>query len=327
MVDEAAALGYPVQIISAGQIRQVHRQIATVQALKHWIQREEIDVAMSWMSKAHLYAGPAAKMAGIPSVWWQHNIPDGHWLTRWATWIGAKKIFCCSQAAQCAQQKLKPKRETSVIYPAVDLSRLNPASLPCSTEARRMLGLPETGPIVGAVCRLQHSKGVHLFLDAAAEVAKTRLDAHFIVVGGEHAMEPECANLLATQAEALGLSAKVFFTGYQANTELWMQAMDTVVLPSIGTESFGMVIIEGMALGKTVIASKAGGPLEIIEDGIDGYLTERGNATALAKTIQYVIEKPKQQGEMQAAARRKAASFSTERLASEVAHNLQIALS
>jgi len=327
LVDETVALGYPVQVFPAGQIRQVHRQLSTVWALKQWMQRERVDVAMSWMSKAHLYAGPAARMVGIPSVWWQHNIPDGHWLGRWATLISAKRVFCCSQAAQQAQQKLKPKRATSVIYPAVDLRRLNPALLPCPIEARRMLGLPEKGPIIGVVSRLQRSKGVHVFLDAAAEVVKTHPDVYFVVVGGKHGLEPDCPNILATQTEALGLSEKVCFTGYQANTELWMQAMDVVVLPSIGTESFGMVIIEGMALGKTVIASKAGGPQEIIEDGVNGYLTERGNASVLAETIRQVIKEPNQQAEIQAAARRKASSFSTEKLASEVAQSLQMMLS
>ena len=326
MVEEAAALGYSVQVFPAGQIRQAHRQLSTVWALKRWMQRQRIDVAMSWMAKAHLYAGPAAKMVGIPSVWWQHNIPDGHWLGRWATLIPAKRIFCCSQAAQQAQQKLKPRRKTSIIYPAVDLGLLTPTSLPCPAEARRMLGLPETGSIIGAVCRLQHSKGVHIFLDAAAEIARTRSDVHFVVVGGKHALEPDYPNVLASQVEALGLSKKVCFTGYQANTELWMQAMNIVVLPSIGTESFGMVIIEGMALGKTVIASRSGGPQEIIEDGIDGYLTERGNTSLLAKTIQQIIEEQYQQSELQAAARRKASFFNTERLALEVARSLQMML-
>lgn len=324
MVADVQALGYPVQVFRAGHLRQASQFLATVRALKGWMQREKVQVAMSWMAKAHLYAGPAAKMAGIPAVWWQHNIPDGHWLGRWTTLIPANQIFCSSQAAQHAQQKLKPKRKTVVIYPSVDLCHFDSALLPSPAEARRTLGISEMGPLIGIVCRLQRSKGIYVFLDAAAEIAKIRPDARFVVVGGRHALEPDCPEMLAAQAKSQGVSEKVIFAGYQANTALWMQAMDIVVLASIGTESFGMVIIEGMALGKTVIASKAGGPLEIVEDGVDGFLTPPGDAAALSETILQVLSVPNLPQTFSQAARQKAATFSTERLALEVARNLQL---
>lgn len=324
MVREVIALGYSAQVFQAGQLRQVSRQIETVRNLRRWMKDENIQIAMSWMEKAHLYAGPAAKMAGIPNVWCQHIIPDGHWMSRWAALIPTRKIFCSSQSAQHGQQKLKPKRETCVIFPAVDLTCLDPVSLPSPKEARRALGLPERGLLIGTVCRLQRSKGVHVFLDAAAEIAKTHADVHFIIVGGKHALEPNCPDVLAAQAASLGLKDKVMFTGYQSNTIHWMQAMDVVVLASVGTESFGMVIIEAMALGKPVIASRAGGPQEIIEDGVDGYLTEQGNVVHLASTIEIILNGKHSIEAVSSAARRKAASFSTDRLAEEVAKNLRV---
>ena len=323
MVEEVKTLGYPTCVFPAGQLRQIHRQILTVLALKQWMQTEQIKIVLSWMEKAHLYGGPAAKMAGIPSVWHQHTIPKGNWLTRWALLIPAEKVFCSSQAAQTAQRKLKPNLETCVIFPGVDLSRLNLASMTSPLEARRRLGLPEQGPLIGVVCRLQHSKGVHIFLEAAAQIMKSYPDAHFVVVGGRYMLEPDYPEVLAAQAGKMGLGESVTFAGHQSDVPLWMQAMDILVMVPIGTESFGMVIVEGMALGKLVIASRAGGPQEIIEDGRDGYLIEQGDISALVRTLETVLAGENSNGEMALAARRKAAVFSTEKLARAVASQLE----
>ncbi len=324
MVADVQALGYPVQVFRAGHLRQASQFLTTVRALKGWMQREKVQIAMSWMAKAHLYAGPAAKMAGVPAIWWQHGIPDGHWLDRCVTALPTRKIFCCSQIAQRAQQRLSPKRETCVIYPAADLDSLAPSVLPSMAEARQKVGLPEAGPIIGIVCRLQRWKGVHVFLDAVAQVAQIRSDAYFVVVGGTHALEPEYPGVLAAQVKRLKMDEKLRFAGYQANSALWMQAMNVVVHASVDAEPFGMVVIEAMALGKTVIASKAGGPLEIVEDGVDGFLTPPGDAATLAETILQVISAPTLPQTFSQAARQKAATFSTERLALEVARNLQL---
>lgn len=324
MVAAVQALGYPAQVFHAGHLRQAVQFLATVRALKGWMQREQVQVVMSWMAKAHLYAGPAAKMAGIPAVWWQHGIPGGHWLDRITTALPARKVFCCSQIAQRAQQTLFPKRETCVIYPAADSEQLAPGALPNIAEARQSVGLPETGPVIGIVCRLQRWKGVHVFLEAAAQVVQSHPDAHFVVVGGKHALEPNYPDALAMQVKHLGIEEKVCFVGYQPNSALWMQAMDVVVHGSVGAEPFGMVVIEAMALGKTVIASKAGGPLEVIEDGMDGFLTPPGDAAALAEMISRVISEPNHLHDLSQAARRKAAKFGTDRLAVEVARSLQL---
>lgn len=324
LVNETRSLGYPVQVFPAGHLREVHRFLATMHRLRRWLKREKIQLVLSWILKAHLYAGPAAALAGIPAVWWQHSIPDGHWLPRMVTRLPAQEVFCSSYAVQAAQQKVKPLRNTCVIYPAVDLARFSAADLPSPSQARQQLGLPTEGPLVGIVCRLQHGKGVHVFLDAAAQVLVTQPDASFVVVGGEHALESHYPDLLAEQVQRLGISEKVCFAGYQANTELWMQAFDVFVHASTGSEAFGMVIIEAMALGKVTIASKADGPLEIIEDGVDGLLVKPGEATALAEAIRRGLEQNAANPLMRLAAQRKAAQFSKERLGIEVDRRLRV---
>ena len=327
MVAEARDLGYNVRVFPAGHFRDLSRQIRTIVGLRHWFKQEKMQGVMSWMSKAHLYAGPAAFLAGIPSVWWQHGIPRTDIIDWWVTRLPAKMVFCCSKAAQAAQQTLTPLRTTRVINPAVDLARFDPGLLPTPAEARRQLELPEKGPLIGIVCRLQRWKGVHVFLAAAAQVARSHPEVNFVVVGGAHALEPEYPKALAEQVQTLGLSEKAFFAGYQADSALWMQALDVVVHASVQAEPFGMVVIEALALGKLVIASKAGGPLEVVEEGVDGLLTEPGNVPALAAALNQVLEAHSTHPAMQKAARQKARCYGTDRLATDLAWNLQKILS
>lgn len=323
MVAQVAALGCPVERFSAGQLRQAHRYVATVRGLRGWLRKLEPDLVMSWMGKAHLYAGPAARRAGLPAVWWQHGIPDRHWMNRLATRIPAKAVLCCSKAVQQAQAQLSPSRRSYVVYPAVDLCRFSLEGVPSPGAARTHLDLPLEGPIVGIVSRLQRQKGVHLFLKAAETVAKVHPDVFFVVVGGRYPLDPDYPEQLAQQARAAGLPPRVIFAGQQTDIPLWMQAMDVVVMASVQPEGFGMVAVEAMALGKIVIASRSGGTVEIIEEGIDGLLVEPGDAAAFATAIQRALSPDLNLESMRGAARQKARRFSPGQLADDMARILQ----
>jgi len=324
MAQEAADLGYPVRVFCAGKLRQAPRFAATVGALKHWMRCENVEGVMSWMGKAHLYAGPAARQARLPAVWWQHALPAGNALDRLTTRLPARAIFCCSETARDAQARIAPRRPLHVINPAVDLERFDPDRLPPVADARRLLGLGAADvPVVGIVTRLQRWKGVSVFVHAVARLAPTRPDARFVVVGGVHALEPDYAGALAQEVHDLGLSERVLLAGYQPDTALWMQAMDVVAHASLQPEPFGMVLIEAMALGKSVVAARAGGPCEIVDENVDGRLFTPGDAAALANSIEQSLANSAANRAMRAAARQKAAAYGTERLAAQVARHLR----
>lgn len=323
LVGEAAARGYPAQVFPAGRLRQGHRYLSALIRLGRWMRREKADAVMSWMAKAHLYAGPAAWSAGIPAVWWQHGMPEGGRLDRLTVRLPAQAVFCCSHTVRAVQERMRPARSMQVINPAVDLGRFDASRLPSVPEARRSLDLPTDRPVIGMVARLQRWKGVHVFLEAAAHLARTHPEAVFVVVGGTHALEPGYADVLARHVRDGGLGSRVRLVGYQLDTALWMQAMDVVAHASIEPEPFGMVVIEAMALGKLVIASRAGGPLEIVEDGVDGLLTEPGDANALAAAMERGLADTPVNRAMRAAARSKASRYGTDPLAQNVACRLR----
>ena len=83
---------------------------------------------------------------------------------------------------------------------------------------------------------------------------------------------------------------KVIFTGYRNDIPQVMAASDVVPFCSIGPDPFPGVVLQGMAVGKPVIASNIGGPKEQIEDGISGLLIEPRNPYALAEAICYLLK-------------------------------------
>jgi glycosyltransferase involved in cell wall biosynthesis len=88
------------------------------------------------------------------------------------------------------------------------------------------------------------------------------------------------------------LENKVFFTGYRRDVPALMGMMNVIVHSSIRPEPFGMVLIEGMAMKKPVVASRGGGPLDIVIEGETGFLAEMGDSRAMSKAITYLLNHP-----------------------------------
>lgn len=315
MVAQVQSLGVPTWVIPAGRLRQAHRFPASVRQIAALARREKADVLLSWMAKPHLYGSFAARMAGIPALWYQLGLPTPPGpLDRAATWLPARGILACSQAGADAQARLTPKRPLRVVHPGVELERFDPAVLPTPAEARRKLGLPTEGPLIGIVGRLQRWKGIHVLVEAMPHILQSYPQAHGVVVGGEHALEPGYPAYVHGRIQALGLQDAMIMAGLQRNVPEWMQAMDVIVHAS-DREPFGIVVIEAMALGKPVVAGDAAGPTEIITDGVHGLLTPFDDAPALARAVLRHLDDPAAAARMGAAARARARDFSTENYA------------
>lgn len=172
----------------------------------------------------------------------------------------------------------------TVIPNGVDVSRFVPIP---AVEARDALRLDTQRPIVLYVGAIKRSKGVDYLLRAARRLAETheRRPRFFFLGAGDHERE---AKLLADE---LGLRESVVFVGNRPNTEipLWMNACDVLVLPSL-SEGFGVVLIEAMACGKPVIATRCGGPEEIVNPDT-GILVPPRDEVALSAALDDVLSR------------------------------------
>lgn len=308
MVEQARAHGAIAHVVEAGQLRHVHRLIATVIAIAGIARREQVEVIVGWMTKGHLYGGLASLLAGVPAFWFEHGMPTNIF-DRLATLLPSRRILTCSKTVAAAQVRLWPSRPMVTVYPPVNLEQFNPEALPSMSTVRDQLGLPQDVTIVGVVGRLQRWKGIHVLIEAMPAILHSHPNTLCVVVGGAHSLEPDYPDYLAQQIQALGLGDQVRMVGLKSNVPEWMQAMDVVVHAS-DHEPFGMVVIEAMALGKPVVAGAQGGPTEIITSGVDGLLVEYGDTKNLAVAVLRYLQDERYAQTVGQAASLRAADFS-----------------
>ncbi len=281
---ELAQAGFRVQVIPAGRVREVHHLIATVVRLHRLLRRRRPDLIVNWIAKAQVYCAPAAMFAGMSDrvVWWQHDIPAGHWLDRCATALPAIAVGCSSSTSAAAQARMFPSRPTFVVAPGT----------PIPTSAPAPLALPAGVPVVGLVGRLQPWKGQDRLLRAQALLRERGHPIHTLIVGGDaHGLSSEYAASLAPLVSSLGLTDAVTLTGQVPDAGPYVDRMDILVNAS-DPEPFGIVLLEAMARGVAVVAVAAGGPSEIIEDRRTGMLAPTGEPGALADALEPLLASP-----------------------------------
>jgi len=191
-----------------------------------------------------------------------------------------------SVAADLAQ--VAPGLKVSVLYNAIDLTRFAPEGESCALDAAAGLPPAEAGTVrVGLVGTFARWKGHKVFLQALSRLGPERAIRGYIIGAPIYQTSGSQWSLdeLKQTANALGLSERVGFTGFLEDPARAMRALDIVVHASTQPEPFGMVVIEGMACGKAVIASAAGGATELFEENRDAVSHQPGDAAGLAEQI------------------------------------------
>jgi len=185
-----------------------------------------------------------------------------------------------------------PSGKIDVVYPPIDLSRFDPDRI--GRLQRSDLGLAPSTPCFGIVGQLVDWKGHQVFLNAARRVFTAMPQASALIVGEAPSDRAAYRAALEEQATRLGISDRVRFLGYREDVADLLKLMDVVVHASVLPEPFGRVLVEAMAMKKPVVASMAGGPLEIVEDGRTGFLVPAGDDAAMATRIVELLSAPEE---------------------------------
>lgn len=290
------------------QSRYLARIWPTVRRLAA-LMREERAELVHTNSLYCLYGGFAARLAGVPHLWHVREIPPAIPVARPA--LGrmvlalSRMVVCMTQA--CADPlfgRQAQDRRIRLLSEGLDLREWSRDSITRSIRAE--LGIPVTAPVIGFVARLDPWKGLDVFLEAAARIAPEFPDAVFLVSGDAPAGFEAYRDSMIARAEALGLGGRIRFLGWRyrlADIPALMADLDIFCHTSIAPEPFGLVIIEAMAMGCPVIAARAGGPMEIVEDGASGLLTSPGDADALAGAMRDLLSDPGRRARIAAAGR------------------------
>jgi glycosyltransferase involved in cell wall biosynthesis len=316
---EVDGLGFPTAVLGATQLRDARNFARVVARLVALLRRERPQLVLSWMAKAHLYAGPAAALSGLRRrcVWWQHLVPRDHWMDRAATALPAVAVGASSITSADAQRQIRPVRRTFVVSPGVDVERYGTAS-ESAPSVRQRCGLSPASFVAVIVGRLQPWKGQQVLLRSIAQLRHDGVDASALVVGGEAFGESAgFARALRDLAASLEISAFVHFTGHVADPGPYLHAADVFVNASDG-EPFGIVLLEAMAAGLPVVAVDRAGPREFIDAGSTGLLIGEASPQALADAIAELARDPSRARALGRAAQAEvAARYSTTRMAEE----------
>ena len=166
-------------------------------------------------------------------------------------------------------------------------------------------------PLIVAVGRLIPEKGFDLLLKAFVRVIEAFPRAKLVILG-----DGILKGYLQALTKELGLEGAVSFPGFTLNPYPWMKRADVVVVPS-RWETFGNVVVEAMALGVPVIATRSGGPEDVVEDGEDGILIPVNDVEALAQTLISLLADEERRRRISRRAIEKARRFSPEMVAEE----------
>ena len=153
-------------------------------------------------------------------------------------------------------------------------------------RVRAELGIANGAPCVGVIGNIQEWKGQAVLVEAMARVIDAVPGARGLIVGGVHRAGAAYHEQLQARIRELALESVPFsITGFRRDVADVINALDVVVHTSMRPEPFGRVILEGMLLGKPVVASAAGGVPELIRDGDTGFLTTPGRRRRLAERL------------------------------------------
>ena len=275
--------------------------------------------------KAHL---ACALLKGYRRVWHLHEYPPAKVGFLWRAVAGAVPEAAVAVTRSVADAWRGPGLAPDVVLNGVDVERFKPG--PRTHWVHDLLGLPHDARLIGMPAVFARWKGHLLVVEAFERIAAQVPDAHLVLVGGpiydtvaELGYAQELARRVGRSSlggtpSARSLSDRIHFVRFTDEPWRLYPEFDLVVHFSTRPEPFGRVILEAMACAVPVIAAGAGGPTEIVENGVTGWLTPMGDVTALGQRILAALAADTTS--LRAAARRVVETrFSAERFTAEVA--------
>ncbi len=263
--------------------------------LKKIFVREKFDLVVANTLES-FQAVRAASAANIPSIWMVHELLD---IYRERRELGAlqetarlaDRIIFNSETARRQLPVIGEglEEKARVIYNGIKL----PSEEEIKKNFRRELGFGPDEIILGSIGDICPYKGYETLLSAFASISSASPGAKLLIVGRVPPKFKEFYSHLQESIEKSGLKGRVIFPGEVMDPRPWLASFNILLHPS-RRESFGRVIIEGLAWGKPVAATRSGGGEEIIEDGKTGLLVPVGDPVAIAQAVSRLLECPEE---------------------------------
>lgn len=301
----------------AAFLRMVARFPISFAAIRRIINRRQIDLVHSHKINV-LVADAAARATGTPAVHTFHEVNTGRlWIYRLFSRVIAlladEIIVTCDASGDLIGDSWRTNARVRKIYAAVDVEHLASSSRAGREAFRAELGFSRETRVVTALSRMQDTKGIEFFVDAAAIVLKQYPHVQFLMVGDVAGPEPELARYKQSLHELVarhGIAGAFRFVGIRRDVADVYKATDVFVLPSV-FDILPATVFEAMSMSLPIVATRVGGVPEQVDDGVTGYLVPPRNAAALAGRIGALLADPQKAEEMGQAGRARVERFFT----------------
>lgn len=292
-------------VVSSGMVYDCRGRfdVSTVFALRRYIKNHDIDIIHSHKYKTNLYAFLANIGVRKKLVSTCHNWLGDSFSMRFYAWLDKRVLRHFDMVVGVSEEIRKELRrhmspaKVMKVGNGVDIRKYTRTL--GNAEAKRQLGIGSKY-VIGFVGRLSPEKAIDNLLRAVSGLVKEGLDVSALIVG-----DGELDAALKQEARGLQISDRVIFTGNRSDTPQLYSAMDVFVLPS-QQEAFPMVLIEAMACGVPVVATRVGDVADIVEPGVTGLLVDTRDAAALQTAIGKILSDEAVARRMSAAAQARA---------------------
>jgi O-antigen/teichoic acid export membrane protein len=230
----------------------------------------------------------AARLAGLPTILHARGFSTP---TKGVRWVLAQLEHCIAVSNAVRQQLLElglPSEKCTVVPEGLDLDLFHVR--PPAPNLRRELGIAPQTKVITLVAGLIDWKGQDVLLDACPAIFARMPDTVVLLVGAAYGRDNAFAQIIANLAAAPEMKGRVRLLGNRTDIPDILSITDVVIHASTKPEPFGRTFLEGMAMGKAVIASAEGGPLEVIEHEVDGLLIKPRKPDVLAQAVLRLLE-------------------------------------
>jgi glycosyltransferase involved in cell wall biosynthesis len=319
---EARSLKVPITYLNT---RYDFWMVGVIWRLARHLRAQPCQVLHCWMHYAAMLGSIAGTLAGVPttiaSLRSERPARFPWWYPKWQRGIDIltarlhTRVIGNSEAVKEDNRRWAfiPRRKLVTVYNGIDFGA---ASLQDGAQRQRLraeLGLPEGAAVVGTVGRLCPEKDYGTFLRAARLIGRVHPDARFVIIG-----EGELRPWIEQESERLGLSGQVLILGGRKDVAALLQLMDVFVLTST-SEGFPNVLLEAAVARAPVVATAAGGVVEVVVQEETGCVVPCGDAEAVAARVLALVADPVLRKRFaDAALARARRCFSASRMAAEI---------
>ena len=298
-----AGIGVTTMAQAASRLRKL---TLTVRCTRAW----RPQVVHSWSVHDNPYAGVAGHLAGVPLRWGSLRgsltLPGFSGLPGLSQRVALSSVQrlvvnCAALVDELTERGVNPSR-IHLLPNCVDLGAFR-------GERQPSLLLPELGlghqhRVVLSVGNIRKVKNHRLLVRALAMVIPAHPEVRGLIVGETLAGEEATRAALDDEIRAAGLTGRVVLAGFRADVPELLRGSVALCLTS-DSEGMPNVVLEAMAAGVPVVATRTGGVTEVVEDGSSGLLVEPGDALGLTRALTLVLEQPERAAGMARTARKK----------------------